>query len=118
MQKLTPQYYKIEKSKKPIYANDSKMRNYDLIYDENVKQIRTGFYKSQFRGYEPDNSDTLWAVEAGFEHRTDLISFKFYGTAKYDWVIEDVNNIEDPIKDVIQGKKLIIPDRTKVYTIR
>jgi len=116
--KLQKQYYNVDKSKLPTFPHDSKMNDYDLIYDDTVKQNRVGFYKSRFRDYEMTNSDFLWTIQPGFEYRTDLISYKFYNTAKYDWVIEAVNNISDPIKDVVIGKQIIIPDESKVYTIR
>jgi hypothetical protein len=49
----------------------------------------------------------------------DLISYKFYNTSVYDWVLEDVNDIKDPIKDVVAGTILIIPLHSNLlgYTI-
>ena len=106
-------------SKTPIFEKESKMRRYELIQDPDINQIRTGFFRKDLykNQYNDKFGDIIWAVEAGYEYRTDLISTKFYGTSKYDWIIEEVNNIKDPIKDVTIGTKLIIIDRSRVSSI-
>jgi len=114
----TQQYIDVDKSKIPNYKKGSKMKYYDLIYDENVIQNRVGFYKSKFINYEITSSDTLWRIEPQYVGRADLISFKFYNTARYDWVIEDANNIKDSIKELQQDKEIVIPNKSHVITIR
>lgn len=105
-----------EKSKKPKFPQRSKMNRYKLIYDGDIGQMRAGFMN--YKEYTPDlNTDIYWEVEAGYEYRIDLISKKFYNTAKYDWALEHVNNIGDPIKDVYQGRKLLIPSKTNILSI-
>jgi len=108
-----------EISKVPSFNKESKMARYNIIFDEDVQQIRTGFFNKNLYKTEINykHGDTYWTVEAGYEYRTDLISYKFYGTAKYDWIIEEVNNIKDPIKDVVVGKKLIILSQSRIMTI-
>jgi hypothetical protein len=107
----------VSQSKMPTFQRTSKMRNYDLIFDDERQQVRPGFYSaSNFKGYVPSTNDVMWTVEPGYEHRTDLISVKFYQSAIYDWIIEDANNISDPIKDIVIGKQLVIPDRSKIYS--
>ena len=97
---------------KIIYPETSRMNNYDIIYDESIQQMRCGLYTN--RNIDViSNTDTVYTVEPGYEHRLDLISLKFYETALFDWFIADANNIEDPIKDVVAGTKLVIPDRAK-----
>ena len=104
------------RAKVPSYARTSKMRKYNTYFAENVGQIRSTFYKRIDSAISTDEHDVIFTVGPGFEHRTDLISVKFYGTAKYDWVIEDVNNIRDAVKDVVSGTKLVIPDKSKIYS--
>jgi hypothetical protein len=98
-------------AKFPTFSRESKMRRYDIIYDPEVKQMRAAFFNDTFGNIQIDQSsfnDKYWVVEPGFEYRTDLISKKFYETSKYDWIIEKINNIRDPIKDVKVGTKLKI----------
>lgn len=104
-----------ERSKLPKFNKKSKMRQYDIFFDSDVGKPRAGFYHSKWYGYTQDASDRVWTVELGYEGRTDLISAKFYNTSRFDWVIEDVNYIKDPIKDVRAGTKLIIPNKSKLY---
>ena len=91
------------------------MKRYSIVYDEDIGNARTGFMN--FLEYLPslESGDKVWEVEKGFEHRTDLISKKFYNTSIFDWVIEQVNDIKDPIKDVYPGRKLILPTLENIY---
>lgn len=104
-----------DKANYPIYDTQSKMTNYEIIFDANVKQNRNGFYRNKYKDTLWSEIDTFWTIEPGFEHRTDLISKKFYGTAQYDWIIEDANNIADPIKEIIAGKRIVIPSQNRIF---
>lgn len=106
---------KSQRSKFRNYKKSSKMRKYQKIYDEDLGQNVTGFMK-YVDVQENIDSDRIWTIEAGYENRMDLISTKFYGTSKYDWILEQINNIKDPIKDVSLGKKLIIPEKTRIIS--
>lgn len=109
--------FKKDKSRKPSYERTSKMRRYDIIFDNDVEKMRVGFFNRITSKIKFDKRDIIYTVDSAHQYRTDLISLKFYGTAKYDWVIEDVNNIQDAIKDVTSGTKLIIPDKSKIYSV-
>ena len=102
------------KSHKPKYKSDSKMTKYNIIFDDELNQYRCGFYKNKLKEKELTENDISWRIEAGYEHRLDLISMKFYDTSIYDWAISDYNNIENPIKDIVVGKQIIIPSRSKI----
>ena len=106
-------------SKQKTFAKGSKMRRYTQVFDEGVQQNRAGYYrKDLYKSNTNKSDDIVWAIEPGYEFRSDLISFKFYGTAKYDWIIEDLNDIKDPIKDLHIGLKLTIPSQTRILTMR
>lgn len=94
----------------PVYRSDSRMMNYELVYDDSANQMRCGIYTNKLKD-KSSEFDQLYEVEAGFEHRLDLISYKFYSTATLDWAIADANNISDPIKQVSVGTVLRIPAR-------
>lgn len=101
------------------FQNGSKMRRYKQIFDEDVSQMRTGFYSKDL--YKQNSTvrsdDIIWTIEPGFEYRSDLISTKFYGTSKYSWIIEDLNDIKDPIKDLKIGLKLKMPSQSKILSM-
>lgn len=99
----------------PVFDRETKMSLYEFLFDEDVKKMRATFYRNIFLNYSPQPTDKMWTVEPGFEHRVDLISNKFYNTSRFDWVIEGANDIKDPLKDVVIGKKLIIPSMSNIY---
>ena len=105
-------------SKRPTYNKNSRMKHYDIVFDESVQQNRVGFYNFNVeKRTDKSNDDTTFYVPKGMEYRLDLISVKFYGTAAYDWLIAEYNGIEDPIKDIVPGLKLIIPNRYKLGSV-
>lgn len=48
--------------------------------------------------------------------RLDILSYNYYGTPSLWWVIAHVNNIINPINDIIPGEILIIPSPDNVYS--
>ena len=48
-------------------------------------------------------------VPAGFEHRPDLISYVFYDTPAYWWLLMSVNNITDPFEGFNTNDRILIP---------
>ena len=48
-------------------------------------------------------------VPAGMEHRPDLISFYFYGTATKDWLVMMYNNLSDPFQSLNVGDRILLP---------
>ena len=52
-----------------------------------------------------------WMIDHDkFVNRPDAISYKFYGNAKYWWIIAERNGITDPFHGFYKGRKLKIPD--------
>lgn len=99
-----------KKAARPVYKQNSKMKNYTIIYDDKMQTTRLGFYKNKIKDQKISSSSQYYTVDLSTQYRIDLISLEFYGTPIYDWVIKDANNISDPIKDLYVGRKLIIPD--------
>lgn len=94
----------------PSYDAETRMRNYDIVYSKDFNQLCCGFYNNALKSKSSEYDD-IYEVEYETQHRLDLISEKFYGTATLDWAIADANNLSDPIRDVVVGKKLRIPSR-------
>lgn len=106
------------KSKQPVFKKNSRMKNYSIIFDKEIMQNRPAFYKFNVGSrITQTKSDEVFVITKGLEHRLDLISVKFYGTSVYDWIIAEFNNIEDPIKDIVAGKKIVIPNKNKLGII-
>ena len=99
---------------KPKYDSSSKMRNYDIIFDEENKHMRLGFYNNKIKDKRIPPSAQFYTVDLSTQYRIDLISLLFYDTPIYDWVIKDANNISDPIRDLYVGRRLIIPSLNSI----
>jgi hypothetical protein len=100
----------------PMYKRDGKMTQYDLSFDPKVNAVRCGFYQSKYKGYIISQGDQYYTIDLTTERRSDKISMKFYGTAAYDWIIEDANNISDPIQQLVYGLKIVIPDKSRIFS--
>ena len=50
--------------------------------------------------------------------RPDLISWQFYQTCDFWWLICYVNKIINPLRDFVPGKILIIPDIMDIFNFR
>lgn len=51
------------------------------------------------------------------EYRPDLVSFKFFGSYNYGWLIALHNNMLDPISEMTRGRRIFIPDLTEYYRV-
>jgi hypothetical protein len=97
----------------PTYSITSKMKRYSIIQDDDAT-LRSSFYSSIRPNYAFTSGDSVYTVEIDCQFRSDLISLKFYNTTIFDWVLEDINNIRDPIGDLVVGKQLFIPSTAKI----
>lgn len=65
-------------------------------------------------------TDTFYVLEAKEVARPDLISYKFYGTPAFYWVLLWINDISDPFEGMYPGMLIRIPtfQRLAEYGIR
>jgi hypothetical protein len=58
---------------------------------------------------------SYYEVSSDEENRLDLLSYKFYGSAQYSWILSYFNNIEDGFT-VYEGQKLkVISNFTELF---
>jgi hypothetical protein len=60
-----------------------------------------------------DTSDLVYVLESKYVGRPDLLSYAFYGTTSYKWIIMQYNDILDP-QELIAGLMLLMPTVDKV----
>lgn len=60
-----------------------------------------------------DTSDLVYVLEAKYVGRPDLLSYAFYGTTSYKWIIMQYNDILDP-QELVAGLMLLMPTVDKV----
>jgi len=92
----------------------SYINHYNIGYEvvpHKGKNIVTSL-NSSFESYVLDMNSFEYEVgyiPAGYEHRPDLISYLFYDTVTYDWLITMFNNISDPFQELNVGDRILIP---------
>lgn len=66
---------------------------------------------------EPD--DILYAIDAKFEHRPDLLAYALYGDSGLWWVFaqRNLDVIQDPIFDFKAGTKIYLPKGSSLKTV-
>ena len=47
--------------------------------------------------------------------RPDLLSWKSYDTVKYWWLVLLSNNIENPLEDIVEGVRYVLPSILDIY---
>jgi hypothetical protein len=64
--------------------------------------------------FEQDPSDIVYTVENFYEGRLDLISSVFYNEPRWWWVLAQYNNILNPFSEVVAGRILLIPSKSRL----
>lgn len=67
--------------------------------------------------FREDNTDRLYAIEARFNGRLDLIAQLFLEDSRLWWVIAQYNAILDPYVEISVGRILRIPTRDRVLSM-
>ena len=80
---------------------------------ENIKTLtekgKPHHVTNRLRGVQKTNADIMFTVDNLTLNRLDKISYKFYDTPNYWWVIAHANNIFDAFTEIPRGKILRIP---------
>ena len=64
---------------------------------------------NRLRGVKKDDADTMFTVDNSTMNRLDKISYKFYNSPNYWWIIAHANNIFDAFAEIPRGRILRIP---------
>lgn len=67
------------------------------------------FLTNSLRNFQLKRPYIPYVITEVDENRPDLVSYKFYNTVIYWWLICVVNNIEDPITEFTTGRLIKIP---------
>ena len=104
-------YEQLEYLPKINYKNVCRYKNLRTLQDETGKI----YHETWFQKFiNKSNADEYFIVTKIEEDRLDIISYKYYNTPKYWWVIAMANYIFDPF-DIPVGTKLRIPPILSLY---
>lgn len=94
------------------YKNNSRYSKLRRLYD---KEKGVYYHETWVQKFvDESSSDQFFTVTESEKDRLDLISYSFYGTSKYWWVIATANYIIDPF-DIPVGTYLRIPPILSLY---
>lgn len=94
------------------YKNNSRYTNLRRLYDEEKGVYYHESWNQKFIDESPE--DNFFTVTESEKDRLDLVSYSYYGTSNYWWVIAIANEILDPF-DVPVGTNLRIPPIVSLY---
>lgn len=91
------------------YNHISRYRRLRQVIHYINKQNKRFITNEVQNSYDYDNIEVeYFTVPLSMENRLDLISYKFYNTVSYNWVIAYINGIQDGYT-VYEGQVLMIP---------
>ena len=96
-------------------VTNSLFNKYSRYVAGGVTETANGFIEWWERSnFEQDESDIIYTVENFYEGRLDLISAVFYNEPRWWWVIAQYNNILDPFSEIVAGRILLIPAKSRL----
>lgn len=95
-----------------IYENSCRYKNIRRLEDEDTGKV---YHENWIkRIIDISEEDTYITVDMTRENRLDMISYEYYNTPRFWWVIAIANDILDPF-DVPIGTQLRIPTLSSLY---
>lgn len=92
---------------------DNRTLFYKRIIDQN-QNIELDLLKSSMHKMNLNTVDSI-RLTAAFENRPDLISYKYFGSYNYGWLISLHNEIQDPFTEYHIGRMIDIPSINDYY---
>lgn len=65
----------------------------------------------------PDPTDSIVTVTQPMVGDLSILAYELYGTPELWWVIAEMNQILDPMTEVVEGLQLRVPTRDRLYNI-
>ena len=112
LEDLREVFYPIQYYVPKDYKNNSRYTNLRRLYDNKKGVYYHETWNQKFIDESPE--DNFFTVTESEKDRLDLVSYSYYGTANYWWVIAIANEIIDPF-DVPVGTSLRIPPIVSLY---
>lgn len=68
---------------------------------------------------EPSADDEYWVIEPKYHQRPDKLAFEKYGSESlyYVFLLANIDLMEDPIFDFVEGLEIRVPNTTNVRRI-
>ena len=88
---------------------------FQKLFNTDTSAYELDFLWSNMNKFVMDFPPTYYRTSNQDIKRPDLISYRFYGTIDYWWVICLVNKIDSPLEDIAMGTMIQIPNKVDIY---
>ena len=78
-----------------------------------LKGNRLGWWERKI--LPKSSSDVEYIVTRKYAGRPDLLAYDMYGRASLQWLVMQFNNVSDIHVDFIEGTKIMLPTRSRVF---
>jgi len=91
----------------------NRTRFYQIVINNSINEL--DYLNNTLSNFDLRYDVTYYRVNEHESCRPDLISYTFYNTPMYWWVILLINGILDPFTELIEGVVLEIPSILDIY---
>lgn len=88
---------------------------YQKVYNTDTETYELDFLWSNMNKFTMEFPPSYYRITNQDIKRPDLISYRFYNTINYWWVICLANNIDSPLEDIALGTVIKIPSKVDIY---
>lgn len=104
--------FKLYENKSSLKKRRSRMLNGGTT---EVKGNKLGWWER--RTIDTDEpTDVVVTLTAEYDRRPDLVAYDYYGLINLTWLVLQYNNIVDIEEEFVEGKKILIPSRSRAIT--
>lgn len=89
---------------------------YKKVVVDDVTEL--DFMNNPLSGFAISYEPQYYRVESSDLMRPEIISYKCYGSEEFWWVIMLVNQVDNPLLDLVIGQILTIPNMLDIYTFQ
>lgn len=87
------------------------------VYNEDIKHNQKGMMEDNIKELFTSSRDIMYKIPKNEEYRPDLISNRFYGNPKLNWILIYVNEFGNSPADFEEGKVIRIPHYNRVVEL-
>jgi hypothetical protein len=103
---------------KKVYDNFSRLRFYDIVWDDRIDKVRLGMKDRNFiNTVKAQVQYQNWKIPNRYEYRPDLISNYFYSTPTLWWVLVEYNEFFRVPQDFYADRLIKVPDANQLTSL-
>jgi len=86
---------------------------YNVVTVDGVQEL--DFLDNNLSNFQIQNTPDYVRTQVSDIQRPDLISWNYYNTVRYWWIVLLENSIENPLEEIKEGERYLIPNILDIY---